>query len=234
MSADKRTPHTDALETLGKIHQYHEKRDAIHLGVEPVEAGQDLKPGQHIGLGTDGKAYLGYGKISPVGIVDPFLTVSVKEGERFWLVVYPREITSLRHVWEHPDFPDSKETNTVYLPLVEPAQAPSEEQLHQAKVLIGEPQACALQRIRDYAESLSREDDDDEFGEYSGTVTAEELIEMAMYNISKSEDDWSDYLSKGGLLEGVHTSAQFWEDLAIYKGIQIPHDKRQNFFSCSC
>lgn len=103
MSADKRKVTTDALETLGTIIGNGEARDAIHLAVEPVEAGVKLAVGAHVHL-RDGKAYA----TSPgegVGIVDPFLMDAVKKGERFWLVVYPRQITSLRHVWTHPAFP---------------------------------------------------------------------------------------------------------------------------------
>lgn len=105
MSADKRTVTTDALETLGMIHFKSEGRDAIHLAVEPVTAGEFLKPGQHICI-VDGVARAGWTKgVCPTGIVDPFLPEDVQEGQRFWLVVYPRMITSLRHVWEHPSFP---------------------------------------------------------------------------------------------------------------------------------
>lgn len=110
MSADKRSVHTDALETLGTIIGPEEKRDAIHLGVEPVIAGQYLNPGDHIVL-RNGYAYKTTEQFS-IGIVDPFLSkdYGVEEGQRFWLVVKPRTITSLRHVWEHPDFPKSNET----------------------------------------------------------------------------------------------------------------------------
>lgn len=92
---------TDALATLGTIIDPTCGRDAIHLAVENVEAGAQLWPGQHVSL-AGGVARL-TGK--PVGIVDPFLRGAVMPGQRFWLVVYPRQITSLRHVWEHPDFP---------------------------------------------------------------------------------------------------------------------------------
>ena len=101
MSEQKHTVSTDALATLGTIIDESAGRDAIHLAVEPVIAFHDLLPGQDVGI-EQGKAL---GKRPYVGIVDPFLTKNVKEGERFWLVVYPRQITSLRHVWEHPSFP---------------------------------------------------------------------------------------------------------------------------------
>ncbi|EEE06880.1 MULTISPECIES: hypothetical protein [Burkholderia cepacia complex] len=73
-NADKRSVHTDALETLGTIIGPSEKRDAIHLAVEPVIAAEYLYPGSHVALTPDGKAYR-----SPngVGIVDPFLTRDV-------------------------------------------------------------------------------------------------------------------------------------------------------------
>ncbi len=99
------TVHTDALDTLGTVIDADQHRDAIHLAVEPVVAGCYLNPGAHVSF-RDGKAFparLGQG----VGIVDPFLLKPVDEGQRFWLIVYPRQITSLRHVWEHPAFPPS-------------------------------------------------------------------------------------------------------------------------------
>lgn len=113
MSADTRSPVTDALETLGMIHFKPEARDAIHLAVEPVIASRAFVPGQRIGI-IDGKAYpegfVLMGKKVPYhGIVDPFLpSYGVAEGESFWFVMAPRMVKSLRHVWEHPDFPEGK------------------------------------------------------------------------------------------------------------------------------
>lgn len=106
MSADKRSVSTDALETLGTIIGEGEKRDAIHLAVLPVMAGARLKPGQAIAV-TDGVAVPEPGGIL---IVDPFLREPAMPGERFWAVVRPRLITSLRHVWTHPDFPSDEVT----------------------------------------------------------------------------------------------------------------------------
>ena len=127
---DTRSPITDALETLGMIHFKKEKRDAIHLAVEPVAAGCRMKPGDRIGI-VDGFAYpVGYQFIPDKdiksvgddgvnrvglmrvnvpyqGIVDPFLTTDVQLGDKFWFVMKPREVRSLRHVWEAEGFPPS-------------------------------------------------------------------------------------------------------------------------------
>lgn len=110
MSADKRTVSTDALETLGMIHFKPEARDAIHLAVEPVVAFEKLPVGAKIGI-INGVAHrtgttLEDGSFAPYhGIVDPFLPRGPEEGETFWFVMAPRMVASLRHVWEHPDFP---------------------------------------------------------------------------------------------------------------------------------
>lgn len=92
----------DATETLGSIIDETAGRDAIHVAVEPAVASHFLRPGDHVGFRSDGRAGL---TEKPVGIVDPFLKGNVCPGQRFWLFVYPRTITGLRHVWEHPDIP---------------------------------------------------------------------------------------------------------------------------------
>ena len=93
----------NAVETLGSLIGDGEGRDAIHVAVLPVTAGETLHPAQHIGI-KDGVAMTTATKL--VGIVDPFLRGAVHTGQKFWMLLYPRTITSLRHVWSHPDFAD--------------------------------------------------------------------------------------------------------------------------------
>ena len=112
-----RSPNTDALATLGTIITSAEKRDAIHLAVIATCASDRLMPGSHVGVN---------GKFSSrenlIGIVDPFLTFPVEAGEWFWLIIYPRKITSLRHVWSHPEVPEEESYIT---PLEEDQKFPS-------------------------------------------------------------------------------------------------------------
>lgn len=102
-NTDSRSVHTDALATLGTIIDDTQKRDAIHLAVIPMQAKGRMKPGSHID--ADGDLCT-----RGVGIVDPFLTAPVEKGQWFWCVIYPRVITSLRHVWTHPAFEEEQGT----------------------------------------------------------------------------------------------------------------------------
>ena len=87
--------------TLGQLIKSEAQRDAIHIAVAPVVAGEDLQPGQRVVLGPAGAV----GGVHPfLGIVDPFLNQTVWRGERFWLLLRPGTVTSLRHEWEHPAF----------------------------------------------------------------------------------------------------------------------------------
>jgi hypothetical protein len=209
MSADNRSTHTDALATLGTIIDINkEKRDAIHLGVEPIVAGMILQRGAHIGIGPNGKAYdANYmPELKAVGIVDPFLRDKVKKGEAFWLIVYPRQITSLRHVWEHPDFKDSKETTYVVV---------SPEQAFKAKLMIGDPECVkANQDMEDEASRLN--------------TSVEELLAHA----NQWEQGSSEYWTQGGDFEGEYLTQQFWDAWAVMYGREPK--ERTSHFSCSC
>lgn len=107
MSADSRSITTDALAVLGTIIDETVGRDAIHLAVEPVTAASILRPGERITLVGDGEADFCVDSTA-LGIVDPFLTKNVLKGERFLMVLLPRQIATLRHVWDHPAFPPSQ------------------------------------------------------------------------------------------------------------------------------
>lgn len=84
----------------------YNKRDATHIAVAAVEAGENLAPGTHVGFLADGRI----GKRGKnIGIVDPFLKMTVRKGDKFWLYLYPGSITSLEHKWSHPAFSDKQE-----------------------------------------------------------------------------------------------------------------------------
>ncbi len=98
-----KTP-THSETTLGELITGHAIRDAVHVACAPMTADCDLAPGEHVGIVCEGFA----GKCEPfVGIVDPFLKSEVRVGQIFWLVLYPKTVTSLKHVWEHPAFQDA-------------------------------------------------------------------------------------------------------------------------------
>lgn len=94
---------------LGEVITAREaKRDALHVAVAPVYAGQRLDPCDrvYVSAGRAFKAELNPGAAA-VGIVDPFLTEPVYLGQRFWLLMMPGSVTALRHEWEHPAFAEA-------------------------------------------------------------------------------------------------------------------------------
>jgi hypothetical protein len=203
-NGDKRSVSTDALETLGTIIGSGEARDAIHLAVEPVVAGQRLLPGQDIGL-VDGKAFVAKNCPKALGIVDPFIVGQVEEGDRFWLVVYPRQIKSLRHVWEHPDFASSQDivsSNAV------PADA-ALPVLHDKEV--------SERWLRDFIANA-------DCPEY------ETVIAAALNNTSWSKE----YLHFDGRDAHGEIPPEFWTHVEIVTGKSIAQEDRAEYFSCSC
>jgi hypothetical protein len=103
----------DAVETMGMLLPDDAGgRDAVHVAVISAVADEKVYPGQHVGLIDSGLSCCkdpcaGTNFGDPLGIVDPFLREPVWPGSRFWLFIYPRTITGLKHVWTHPDLPET-------------------------------------------------------------------------------------------------------------------------------
>jgi hypothetical protein len=89
---------------LGKLITSDEERDAVHIAIIPMVAGMDLLPGTHVRINQLKEAIETDYEKDSIGIVDPFLKYAVAEGQKFWLLLYPNTITSLRHDWTHPSF----------------------------------------------------------------------------------------------------------------------------------
>lgn len=94
---------------IGRLIEGTAERDAIHVAIAPVTADEKLVPGQRIGFvsgsGDRVEAKIGAALAHEViGIVDPFIPTLVEPEERFYMLLLPNTITSLRHEWIHPAF----------------------------------------------------------------------------------------------------------------------------------
>lgn len=205
-NGDKRSVATDALETLGTLIDEYQKRDAIHLAVEPMVAGMPLRAGDHVRVEA-GRAYVtavGQG----LGIVDPFIQErQVELGQRFWLVIYPRQIHSLRHVWTHPAFTDEPEVAGMAPKLGADAKAASEKWL------------------REFIRTADCPDYD------TVIAVATDTHVKADYYGSTSEND-GEYLFFAGQDAHGPIPPEFWDHVEIVTGKKIT--KRAEHFSCSC
>lgn len=204
-SYTKHTTHTDALDTLGTIITPNEGRDAIHVAVLPVQAAERISPGDHVLINDEGKAEwtkAGEG----VGIADPFLVDIIKRGEWFWLLVYPRQITSLRHVWEHPSFPASEPP--VNMVTVKSVQIVTED-----------AKAASERWLREWIDVSDCPD----FYVTIGAMLAQQDGSSYM----------SDYVHFDGVDAHGEIPPEAWYHLGIYSGEDLSGD-RPSYFSCSC
>ncbi len=95
---------------LGTIPKGNEGRDAVHVAIVPAQAEEKLESGEPIRINAKGRAER-CNVCDAVGVVDPFRPAdqrTVLHGEWFWLCLYPKTISGLRHVWDHPCFPKAE------------------------------------------------------------------------------------------------------------------------------
>jgi hypothetical protein len=207
-NTDKRSVFTDALETLGTIIDDTQKRDAIHLAVEPVVAKAILFPGQDVA--ADGSPN---GK--HVGIVDPFLKKRVNPGEIFWLVIYPRQIKSLRHVWSHPDFPQSPD-------------------FPEPEVLIEPRREESKKWIEEFIDIVNKENWRGPEWESGDRLKYDILIKGANDYLDSADGRYLKCLDLGLTLEGITVPDEFWHHFEIITGRSKPKDMDSDFFTCTC
>lgn len=199
----------DALATLGTLLDETARRDAIHVAVEPAIAAHTLRPGDDVGFLGDGTVG-SMGK--PVGIVDPFLKSAVLKGQRFWLFVYPRTITNLRHVWSHPDF--KGETAA--------ARAPSPT-----------PTEAQKQASEEWLRNFVASSDCPSYDDVMAAATGQHHLNGGQhgYNCSRNSGE---YLHFGGQEAHGEIPPEFWDHVEAVSGQKIPPEERASWFSCSC
>jgi hypothetical protein len=107
------------FDKVGTLIKGTEHRDAIHVAIAPVVAGEVINPGEHVGfpVGDASAVFRESSEIEAIGVVDPYLRRAVEIGQRFFIFLYPGTVTSLRHQWTHPAFrePDEIPESEQYL-----------------------------------------------------------------------------------------------------------------------
>lgn len=210
------TTFATALDTLGQILPSDPGRDAIHLATYVVAAGEKLFPGQHIGV-MDGDKLQAFSTAEKlIGIVDPFLAGPVFPGQMFWLVLYPRTITSLRHVWSHPDFAVEK-----------PVMAK-----------LADDREASEAWLRKWVEHNDCPDYDTLIaalkGEWPPTGTDADVDGYPDY-YNFQWGGWDDEsLHFGGKDAHSDIPPEFWDHISVVLGRTIEPEKRAKHFSCSC
>lgn len=192
---------------IGKVLDGPKPRDAIHVAIASVRAGQKLKPGQRVGLKkmVDGdEEPIAVINIAPIGVVDPLLSGPVTPGEWFYLWLSPGSISSLRHNWTHPMF--DKES------LEETAKRARAEEIESAKEVV-------MEIVRSLGDELTYEEI---MGGAASFVRDDEN-----YLVQYGGENWQD--------DFPEMADRFWDAYETITGKKVPEGRKGNsFFSCSC
>ena len=197
-------------EVISEGRQVH--KDAIHIAVVPVYAGEDLRGGNKVKLAKYGKdtvvnvTWTEQDNDSGIGVVDPFVTDTIKTGQRFWLYLNPGSITSLRHDWTHPAFPEEDHHAVIDLMNMTDHRAASE------------------QWIRDFIATSDCPDYDTLIKAAVGEYESDDG-----YNYISIGDD---YFHCGGNDAYGEIPPELWHHIEVVTGKKV--EKKPTYFSCSC
>lgn len=200
----------DTQKAIGKLVENDNaigQKDAIHIAVVVVEAGQHFTAGQWVSM-YKGKAYGAFTGGEPViGIVDPFLTLPVYAGNKFYLFLKPNTITNMRHEWTLPAFDDVQPTKTLIT--IGDLEASSSEVI--GSHLYEPARQAAEWWLRDFAEEMYMDYDNMIRDAIAGNRL---LAGTETYNLNTDE---------------------FWDKMEILTGKKFDQDHREGtYFSCSC
>lgn len=217
-----------ALETMGNTLDKDYGRDAVHLATIATVAAENLLPGQDIGLTDDKQAS---GRVRDlIGIVDPFIIGTVKKGDLFWMVLYPRTITSLRHVWTHPSFPNENG---------EPDPEP-EPEIVNGKIRLTQAQQMMVKRAEseEWLRKYFSGSDVPPYDVFMGAVREKELGEKPIQAENDGDNDYvsaeydHEYFSVGGVDAHGEIPPEVWNHVEIVLGRKV--GTKPEHFSCSC
>lgn len=184
------------------------RKDAIHVAIIPLIAGENLSPGTYVSLNRETKQGVksrapDKNFSGPLGVVNPFYQGQIKKGEVFYLLLTPGTVMSIRHDWTHPEFKEMDEEN----------QENVEGKNNLSRLSL--KQQIAREFLEAYAISI-------------GSDLDELLYRTRDYLLH------DEYWNEGARFDGEYLPDGFWSYYEDYTNTKVEDGKRYSFFSCSC
>jgi hypothetical protein len=213
---------SDTLELVGKPVPEGVGRDAVHIAMVPVTTAQILSPGEHVGW-VD-KDEMTVGRVAnTLGVIDPFIRGPIRPNTRVFLFLYPQTITSLKHVWQHPEFPDE----------VKVVEKIVEVQADIPAAILSARKAEAEKWLRKYCHNVG--------ADYDLLMAAICSPKGSAYERANPADEWDyphgysvdgDYITSHGRDMYDNIPDQFWDHAETL--FERKFGSRPTHFSCSC